>query len=1039
MAHIFSRRSFIPSGRVLADSEMPWFYWPCRWRLVLTFLLAIGICLFGQPVPLVAQENASLNFFSFGVNEGLSQGNVTCALRDHRGMMWFGTWDGINLYDGFRNQDFSHPSFNSQRIRGVLINNLLEIDSRQVAIATYIGLCIYNRDKTRFEYTTDEEAYRNCRILKRDHADLLLSSGSEIRRFHLQSRTFSNWNSPLQSVWKTWTRNRKNGVNRSEHLYGRMFDLLLKNPIVFQKIADLSDSLTLNDLVQVPGKNEWYLGCEEGLFRWNQDNGKMVATPLPEPVKCLFPYQQHLYIGTQASGLYILDFQHHTLHGNIRKSETSQRSLTGNYVRNLYIDSSGRIWLSILGGGINYAQLTPRRVRTLFSYADLPPSGRQDNYIQALAEDSSGHLWLYSLAGRLKRLDQENRQLRVYEPRDIDPLRLPGSVQQLFVSSSNQVYLLSNKGLYCWNGSNGFNRIRNPDSSDATTYMQTMLETRKGEFVVGTRKGLFTFSENDPVLRCLSIPALDGEVIHFLFQDRKGNLFVNGFFKGIYILKPEGRQWKTETFLPLTLNLKCGLETREGILFASTKGLLRLQTRPWKTQALDEPSGMLGQTLYSLIPDPRWPDTYWCSSNKGIFAIQLSTGKYLSLGIQDGLSSLEFNTNAFVRRKNGELAFGSIDGLTCFTPDGVFAPEPAAPWVLDRLELEGIPDSSLHSTYEKQKGRFEVAYEHNGFYCRLVQVSFPHAAGRIRYKLAGHESNWNTGSNPMEIRYSNLPEGEFEFLTEYFDPQEGWIRNRWFHLSVAPPWYRTWWARSLLTVMGLGLILVLVRNYIRQKLEKERVEMLKRNTLIQERNRIISDLHDDVGATLSSISIYSEAIKTKLENQELDRAMDLVLKVGENARESISNLGDIVWNLNPVNDSTQRLLERMESTATVLCSARNTKLNFLADPALNQEVFSLEAKQNLYLIFKEILNNASKYASANLIQVCLEKQGNDLFLSVSDDGMGFDSAQISGGHGLLNIRKRAENLGGTCHMESGPKGTRTEIRIPIQRARPSAA
>lgn len=980
------------------------------------------------------QDKVPLAFFSHGVTEGLTQGNVTCSLRDHRGMMWFGTWDGVNLYDGFRNQDFSHPSYNSQRIRGVVINNMLEVDSSQLAISTYIGLSFFLRNKNRFEYCLDEEAYRNCRILKKEGQALLLSSGQEIRKLDLQTRQFTTWNSPLRRAWKQWTSQRKNGVNRSEFLYNRMFQLLEKDPVTFEALSDLSRTLTLNDLVHVPGKNEWFLGCDEGLFTWEPAHKQLKPILPGNAVKSLFPYQEHLYVGTQLAGLFRVAFQNPSQITNFRRTENSKWSLSGNYIRNIYIDPDGQIWLSILGAGINYANLNTRKARTLFSYADLPSGSNQDNYIQALAEDSAGRLWVYSVAGNLKILSPGNQILQSFNASGIDPLRKPSSVQQLFVSSSNTVYLLSNKGLYKWNGKSEFQAIESADSSDGASYMQVVLETEPGSFVVGTRKGLFRFSENEPRLRRLRFPRLDGEVIHFLFQDRKGNLYVNSFFKGIYVLKSKNKIWELAAFRPQVLNLKSGYETPGGILFASTKGLIRLNTDSYETTFLGGPESVIGQTLYSLIPDGHRPDTWWCSGNKGIFAIQLSTGKYLSLGIQDGLSSLEFNTNASVKRKNGELAFGSIDGLTLFRPQEFFASGLSAPWMLDRLEMEGIADSSLHLDFEKAPRQFEVPFEHNGFFCRMVQVRFPHTAGSIRYKLNGHETSWNTGGNPLEIRYSNLPEGTYGFQTEYFDPQKGWIRNHWFQLVIEPPWYRTWWARSGFVLLVVGLISVLVQNYIQLKLQNEREEMVKRNILVQERNRIIADLHDDVGATLSSISIYSEAIKNKLQAHDLDRAMDLILKIGENARDSISNLGDIVWNLNPVNDSTQRLLERMESTASVLCAARNTGLDFYADARLNGEDLSLETKQNLFFIFKEILNNALKYASASRIQVRLEKNKNELRFLVTDNGKGYDASVVAGGHGLANIRRRTTKLGGTCRMESNLAGTRTEIHIPIKTA-----
>jgi signal transduction histidine kinase len=186
-----------------------------------------------------------------------------------------------------------------------------------------------------------------------------------------------------------------------------------------------------------------------------------------------------------------------------------------------------------------------------------------------------------------------------------------------------------------------------------------------------------------------------------------------------------------------------------------------------------------------------------------------------------------------------------------------------------------------------------------------------------------------------------------------------------------------------------------------------------------------------VGATLSSISIYTEAIKNKLKNNEHERVMELVNKIGENSRETISTLGDIVWNLNPINDSAQKLFNRMESTATLLLSAQNTILDFSVDEKLLDHDFSMEAKQNLYLIFKETINNTAKYALATEVKVSIRKNANALEMTISDNGKGFDVASKTEGNGLRNIRLRTKSLGGSFDVSSSASGTDTHIKLPI--------
>lgn len=226
-----------------------------------------------------------------------------------------------------------------------------------------------------------------------------------------------------------------------------------------------------------------------------------------------------------------------------------------------------------------------------------------------------------------------------------------------------------------------------------------------------------------------------------------------------------------------------------------------------------------------------------------------------------------------------------------------------------------------------------------------------------------------------------------------------------------------------LATMGFGLFLA-NRYLARRRLAARQAELVNRL-------RLSADLHDDVGATLSSISIYTEAIRTKLQNGQTERVAELVGKIGENARETVATLGDIVWNLNPMNDSAQKLFNRMESMAAILLSAQNTRLHFEVDPALEEVEFSLEAKQNLYLLYKEIINNAAKYAQASEVSASLKKSGSLLILHISDNGKGFEETTQNEGNGLRNIRKRAENWKGTASITSHSNGTSVVVSLPL--------
>lgn len=230
----------------------------------------------------------------------------------------------------------------------------------------------------------------------------------------------------------------------------------------------------------------------------------------------------------------------------------------------------------------------------------------------------------------------------------------------------------------------------------------------------------------------------------------------------------------------------------------------------------------------------------------------------------------------------------------------------------------------------------------------------------------------------------------------------------------------------------LGVTVLLFNRYkLRQKLNHQK-------SLIDQRKNISADLHDDVGSTLSSISIYSEAIKNKLHLNEPEKVMDLVHKIGDTSRETISNLSDIVWSINPVNDSGKVVIGRMESFGSSLLGSKNIRFKFHCDPELYKKDFGMELKQNLFLIYKEAINNAVKYAEASVVSSQLKLTDSQIQLIISDNGKGFDPAKtadhknssITGGNGLVNMKLRASQIGGNLQIKSSSAGTSIEVKLP---------
>lgn len=237
----------------------------------------------------------------------------------------------------------------------------------------------------------------------------------------------------------------------------------------------------------------------------------------------------------------------------------------------------------------------------------------------------------------------------------------------------------------------------------------------------------------------------------------------------------------------------------------------------------------------------------------------------------------------------------------------------------------------------------------------------------------------------------------------------------------------------LLSALMLATGVYVFLRYKKQSKIKAEEKMLK------ERLAISQDLHDNIGSTLSSIAVYSEVAKIQGEKNGQQNMHELLEKISTTSNEMVTEMNDIVWAINPRNDSMEKIIQRMESFAKPLAAVRNMQFDLQYDDAVISQPLTMDKRKNFYLIFKEAVNNAIKYSGAKLINSNIVVNGNTLQLRVTDDGVGFNPvSEINAGNsslsgnGLHNMQKRAHEMLGKLDIQSGPdKGTTIVLTFPL--------
>lgn len=400
-------------------------------------------------------------------------------------------------------------------------------------------------------------------------------------------------------------------------------------------------------------------------------------------------------------------------------------------------------------------------------------------------------------------------------------------------------------------------------------------------------------------------------------------------------------------------------------------------------------------------------DHLWLFEKDGIQALDIHTGRILQ--------NLDFPRKLGVNVLDvAEL--GDFGYLT--TVEGVY--KVPLNLAIKRVAPKGYLDYVIVNGRDTLPGmNARLSYQENDiqFYFS-TPVFYDPSSVSFRYRLNGADKEWRvTESGAHTIRYSALPPGDYEFT--FYAVDNGNVQQKQvlrFPFSIEKPFWRTWWFFLLANAMLSMVIYTTVKNRINQKL---RLELMRRS--------ISNDLHDDIGATLSSVNFYIDLAQSDRQNTEYLRY------IKDNVNEVIGSLDDLVWSINPKNDTTGQFINRMKDYAIPLLKAARIQCHFHYDAKLVHLKLDLLTKRHLYLLFKEVVNNVAKHALCRNCTIELVCEQGKLRLVVNDDGQGFNVVEVGRNrNGLYSMQERVRMLKGEIEIRSVTKqGSQVAVTIPL--------
>lgn len=743
----------------------------------------------------------------------------------------------------------------------------------------------------------------------------------------------------------------------------------------------------------------------------------------------------------------------------------------------LWEDTTGRLWVGTFGGGVFHR----RRGEAWQRLTGEGPLSQ--NIVTGFTEDEEGSFWL----------TLENGQLFQARRRLVTTLRLPPPHGDVAVKAG-----CATRDGSLWIGTEGAGVFRYRDGEVhrfgqeaglGSGKIGVIYEDRQTNLWVGTWDGLYQLAGDrfEPKLRQASPPL----VVLSLHEDSQSNLWV-GTVYGIVRLK--GGELKE--FAPLGngqyQEVRAIVEDKEGRIWASLcdRGLFRLEGSEFKAYAAGQWAGE-GSTrrVFADADGALWITTW----GRGLF--RLSGGKFTQWTAQDGLPS--DTLQALTESADGKLWIGSVNGIYGCTKtamdqfvrgqspplpgwhlsvaDGMEdrfcsgVGEPAVTrsadgrlWfpnqralavfdpaqVVQRAASPLLPlveefwvDGTSHPFDLTRELRVKSGARRIEFHYTLPNFQMPERL-RFRYRLVGYDPDWVDAERRRVAYYGQLPPGHYEFQVMAGGSDGVWRKaGAGAHLEVVPAFWERHLVQALATVLMVGGLGAVVRIRALAKLRRRLQQLEAQEALANERRRIAQDIHDDLGSSLTRIAWLSElAAADKATPAKVEAHTS---KIAQYARQMVKSMDEIVWAVNPRNDSLQSLVQYVTYYANETFEPTSVNCRLEVPPDLPPLVLSSDARHDLFLAVKEGLSNILKHAAATEVRFRFAAEGGVLTLVLEDNGRGFDAeTQRQGrrGQGLQNLRRRIEGLGGMFDCKSAPgQGTRLTFVIKLRVSQEEAA
>lgn len=1007
------------------------------YKVILFFALYIG-----NYIGAFAQIPTDIKFTNITRKDGLPEEQIGSITQDSRGFLWMGSKEGLLRYDGknFKTWYANLKDSNTFQSNGIHVYE--EYKRNQILFTSYGRLFQINTINHKIEpieffrhtaifalakIDTDVWAFCSRDSFYISDNNFVISQKMALHPYLMQSEVFVpyKFHSPYiilisSLLQKTYLYNYKT----PDRLLPLTIDAKLSplGPVLHPKHYDsATKKLYLNAFF-----DGWF-SINVNLPQQTHYVAKKEPILGDPTTRAVFSNNNLVFQGGDR-GLFITDFKNTKVFTTTTESD---KPIVSNVILNIYQDKSKNVWLGT-NNGLSRFSLEEPVIKYIKDKTIL-----QNDAVKDIVKGADGVIYLLLQNKSLCKLNTDNT-IQV-----IDKEKIIGYTWRAIANNNTIIACGGGKKLLVYDIVTG--KKTNPGylqkfygNADLVTLV---FKAKNGDLWYSINQGGGLVHNPAGTSNYINytnhsaVPSFTHRHFNTAAEDSKGNIWF-GYIRNQNLLKWDQTSQKFEE--TATGNLIEGFKINSGIkklivdsddnlwLTLDGAGIIKYNVNTHDGKYYDINDGLPTTDITALSQDSK--KRIWITTTKGLCCYIPEKDKFITFTANDGLPEDKFETDGIFYDKEKNLMYlGGNESLAWFNPDELMKKA-----ILSKplLYIEEV-FSNNNKVYFEQNKKIEFSASENNLKFSIAAVDFERNNQLVfQYRLSGNSNSWIDLAAERIISFVDLSPGNYTFSVRgKYKGTDDWFETSFpISFKVKTPWYRTWWFILLTLAFFTFLTWFLIRWYYLNKLEKQKTQAEKIQAVEKERTRIATDMHDDIGVSLSRIKFLSEKMQL---SKSVDSGIHTDLeKISIFSSEMAQKMNEIVWALNQRYDSLEDLVNFCRAYAADFLDDKNIKLNFSANLPFNKNLNG-ETRRAVFLILKESLNNTYKYAGATEVDIEFMIKDEKLWVTIRDNGKGFDIKAIRPfANGIQNMKKRIADIGGSIEIVND-NGTKIVLFTPL--------